>query len=567
MTNHNEAIGSSDDGSFDHESTQPDSVAQESAPPGAAGLGSVAHQSSAGNIPLHHGRGGDAERPGVPLGPPGHQEQVTLRSPSELADALPYLLGYRPEDSIVLVAMHDRNGQGRFGGRARLGLPDRADDWPSVADQLAQVLVSGSERRGAKPEAIVAFLCQDPVRGEGGRRLEGGRRVEYGRHVKEGRRVEDGRSVMERLRPLAQYLRTACGRLDVPVIEALCLSDGRFWSYCCPGDRCCPPEGVPMGLPGTSVLAAAATYAGLQVRGSLKEFRARLTPWENAAALEQKSALDAAGMALVPRMLDAERRDDVAVETLDLARRIMNRLADVPPAVGAAVGPSDRQDDELVAHDEAAALILGLQNRETRDRAAEWVESDEAPSALRLWRVLARRCVGPYREHAAAPLTLAGWVAWATGDELEGREALAMALGVDSTYLFARLLHEACNEGLDPQTIRQCFSKERDAREPAAVPTATADDSEVPTRNSSAPDPDSPDRLSADPTPADPTSPASPSASPACASLRSSEGMLVRRRRPRTPARDGANGVIGKRSSGGPRPPRRSDRRGPGSDR
>ena len=62
-------------------------------------------------------------------------------------------------------------------------------------------------------------------------------------------------------------------------------------------------------------------------------------------------------------------------------------------------------------------MILGLQDRETRDRAAEWMEGPEAGPALRLWRALARRCVGPYVEHAAAPLTLAGWVSWSTGDE------------------------------------------------------------------------------------------------------------------------------------------------------
>ncbi|MBH0247915.1 DUF4192 family protein, partial [Streptomyces cavourensis] len=48
--------------------------------------------------------------------------------------------------------------------------------------------------------------------------------------------------------------------------------------------------------------------------------------------------------------------------------------------------------------------------------------------ALRLWRTLARRCVGPYGEHAAAPLTLAGWVSWSTGDEPGARVALTMAL-------------------------------------------------------------------------------------------------------------------------------------------
>lgn len=109
-------------------------------------------------------------------------------------------------------------------------------------------------------------------------------------------------------------------------------------------------------------------------------------------------------------------------------------------------------------------MILGLQDRGTRDRAAEWMEGDEAGRALRLWRSLARRCVGPYGEHAAAPLTLAGWVAWSTGDELEAREALAMALAADPDYLFARLLHQACNEGLDPEAIRSCLRAEREDR-------------------------------------------------------------------------------------------------------
>lgn len=371
------------------------------------------------------------------------EHQVTLRTPAELADALPYLLGYRPEDSIVLVALHDSAGRGRFGGRARLGIPASADDWDSAATQLAHGLVTGSERRGARPEQMVAFLCQEPAKGE------------------------TGRQVMEQLRPLAQKMRVACGSLDVPVIEALCISDGRFWSYCCDRAECCPPEGRPMGLPGTSVLAAAATYAGVQVRGTLRELRARLLPLETAAALEQEAALDAAGLALVSRILDDTTRGGVAQETLELAERLMCRFAAAPPLPGALT--SDLRDDELLGHDEAARLILGLQDRATRDRAAEWMEGDEAGPALRLWRALARRCVGSYSEHAAAPLTLAGWVAWSTGDELEAREALAMALGADRDYLFARLLHQACNEGLDPESIRRCLRTEREGREAKSV--------------------------------------------------------------------------------------------------
>ncbi|MFF7788000.1 DUF4192 family protein [Streptomyces sp. NPDC007991] len=418
MTNHSEATGSSENGDI----TGPD-----------------AHGKRKDGGPLKGA--GDVAGPHVPSPPyDGHggEHQVTLRTPAELADALPYLLGYRPEDSIVLVALHDRDGRGRFGGRARLGIPANADDWPSAARQLAHGLVTGSERRGARPESMVAFLCQEPEKGE------------------------SGRQVMERLRPLAHRLRVECGSLDVTVVEALCISDGRYWSFCCDNAVCCPPEGAPMGLPGTSVLAAAATYAGIQVRGTLRELRARLLPWETAAALEQETALDTASLALVPRILDDAGRADVADETLRLAGRILDRFAGAQPVYGTLL--ADLRDDELLAHDEAARLILGLQDRATRDRAAEWMEGDEAGLALRLWRSLARRCVGPYGEHAAAPLTLAGWVAWSTGDELEAREALAMALGADPDYLFARLLHQACNEGLDPESIHSCLRAERDGR-------------------------------------------------------------------------------------------------------
>ncbi|MFQ3557184.1 DUF4192 family protein [Streptomyces gramineus] len=387
------------------------------------------------------------------LGRSTHDTQITLRTPAELADALPYLLGYRPEESMVLVALHDRGGRGRFGGRARLGIPAHTDDWESAARQLAQGLVAGSERRGTRPERMVAYVCQEPPPGE------------------------TGRDVMQRLAPLAHLLRTECGRLDVPVIEALCVSEGRFWSYCCPADECCPPEGSPMGLPGTSVLAAAATYAGIQVRGTLRELRARLQPWESGAAPEQETALDRAGMAMVPRILDEESRAEVADETLALAEHLKDRYAAAVPVSG--IHQADLRDDALLTHGEAARLILGLQDRVTRDRAAAWMEGDQAGPALRLWRALARRCVGSYGEHAAAPLTLAGWVAWSTGDELEAREALAMALGADPEYLFARLLHRACNEGLDPESIRRCLRTGPTGREPAdsAAPTgATATD-------------------------------------------------------------------------------------------
>ncbi|MFJ8253700.1 DUF4192 domain-containing protein [Streptomyces sp. NPDC094466] len=381
------------------------------------------------------------------------EQQITLRGPAELADALPYLMGFYPNDSVVMVALH--GGRGRFGGRLRLGIPQAPGEWGPVADQLAECLVSGSERREGRPDAIVVFLCQDSPDGSG------------------------GRLTMERLRPFAQRLRTACGALDVPVLEALCISDGRYWSYCCPDLRCCPDQGNPLVMPGTTVMAAAAAYAGVHVRGTLRDMEARLQPWRTPAAVTaQEEALDRAAPALIPRLLDERARSEVATETLRTARTLMARIEEAQPAPPAL---SDAGDDQLIGPDEAAAVILGLQDRETRDKAAAWMEGAEAQAALRLWRTLARRCVGPYGEHAAAPLTLAGWVSWSTGDEPGARVALALALRADPDYTFAQLLHRACNEGLDPEALRRCLREtvvdgaSPDARAVEAV-MDTADD-------------------------------------------------------------------------------------------
>lgn len=245
-------------------------------------------------------------------------------------------------------------------------------------------------------------------------------------------------------------------------------------------------------------MAAAAAYAGVRLRGSLRDMEGRFKPTGGPGEEEQRAALDTTAASIVPRILEAAEgkgREEVRETTLRLARGILRRFVDAKgkESPTAPTGPndaatgatdptartkaptnvrrnpvgtaeSDAADDALVEAGEAAALILGLQDRVTRDRAAEWMEGWEATAAFRLWRVLARRCVKPYQEHAAAPLALAGWVAWSTGDEPTARVALGLALDADPEYVFARLLHQACNEGLDPESLRSCLRAERDTR-------------------------------------------------------------------------------------------------------
>ncbi|MCU4746576.1 MULTISPECIES: DUF4192 domain-containing protein [unclassified Streptomyces] len=376
---------------------------------------------------------------------------VTLRSPGDLADALPYLLGYHPEDCIVIAGLY--GARGRVIGRIRAALPADPAEWPLQADALAAALVSGGPVGPEPLTGAVVYLC--PNADDPGTAREG----------------------MERLRPLAQLLRTACGAREIPVCEALFIADRRFWSYLCVRGGCCDADGTPLPEAGSTELAAASAVSGIRVQGTQRELEGRLRPLRGPAAARQIRELDAAARTLMPRLLGPEAAA-VRRETLELARRLVSRLRRAPgpalvPAQRTAGGdheqrrekdrparPDDR-DDALITSDEAARMILGLQDLTLRDTLAEWMEGPDAAPALRLWRALARRCVAAYEGHAAPPLTLAGWVSWCAGDTVGARIALMKALEADPEYLFAALLHQAMNEGMDPEPLRRCMRGQR----------------------------------------------------------------------------------------------------------
>jgi hypothetical protein len=403
---------------------------------------------------------------------PGPSE-ITLQKPGDLVTLLPALLGYHPDDSVVLAALH--GPRGRLGGRIRFDIPANPGDWASAASSVAGSFVRGCERRGPRPDAIVLFLCQDPDPAREPVPAQRGTPVHGPVHRRLGTATGGtGREVMERLRPLAQRLRVACGALDVPVVEALCVSGGRWWSYTCPGTAgCCPPEGTEIGATGSGLARAAAALTGVPVGPGLREQRARLSPVTAPEAVaSQTAALDAEAGAMLPRMLEHDDAETVRHDTVRLAAQVLERFRTSPPEDD---GPgADSHDNSLLTDDEAARLILGLQDREARDRAAEWQDAPYTTSALRLWRALARRCVGPFREHAAAPLTLAGLVSWAAGDEAGAHIALGQALGADPQYTLARLLHAVLNESLDPEPVLRGLRRSRARRRLVAPATDSA---------------------------------------------------------------------------------------------
>ncbi|MBV2151641.1 DUF4192 domain-containing protein [Kitasatospora sp. SUK 42] len=353
------------------------------------------------------------------LGPASEQRPVVMRGPADMAELLPYFLGFYPDDSIVAVGLQGPDLH--QGGVIRADLPVSPADWPAAAEETAALLVALSERHGSRPLQVLLYLCQDPA-------------------------AAHAPPVVAGLRPLADDLRAAFGRRGVAVKESLCVSDGRWWSFLCRREGCCDPAGNPVRRgPDPGPAAAAATVAGLVPRGSRKAILGGVAPVGPPQDAVQREALARAEAAA------GSVSREQGIELLEQA------FAEF--AAGA------RELDE----ERAARLLLALRDRLTRDRGVERVRPAELAPAERLWRFLARRAVPPYEGCAVAPLTLLAWASWVAGDTATARVVLGHALRLAPGYLLAELLYESMNDGMTPGALMAAVEAQRRRREEGAA--------------------------------------------------------------------------------------------------
>ncbi|MFE3876838.1 DUF4192 domain-containing protein [Kitasatospora sp. NPDC059146] len=353
------------------------------------------------------------------LGPASEQRPVVMRGPADMAELLPYLLGFYPDDSIVAVGLQGPDLH--QGGVIRADLPLSSADWPAAAEETAALLVALSERHGGRPLEVLLYLCQDPV-------------------------TAQAPPAVDELRPLADQLRAAFGRRGVAVKESLCVSDGRWWSFLCRREGCCDPAGNPVRRgPDPGPAAAAATVAGLVPRGSRKAIVGALAPVGPPADAAQREAL-----ARAEPLAGSVSRE----QGLELLEQAFAEFA-----AGA------RELDE----ERTARLLFALRDRLTRDRGVEFVRPAELAPAERLWRFLVRRAVPPYEGCAVAPLTLLAWASWVAGDTATARVVLGHVLRLSPGYLLAELLYESMNDGMTPGALLSAVEAQRRRREERAA--------------------------------------------------------------------------------------------------
>lgn len=198
---------------------------------------------------------------------PAESATLRLSGPADLISAIPYLMGFHPTESVVLVGL---NGQ-QVAVTARLDLDAGAQP---VHDTLATLAASA--------DSVVAVVYTE--------------------------------------QPAPRWL------TELPVLDAVLVTGEGWRSLLCDDPTCCPPQLRPLPDP-ASPIAAQAVLAGLGTVPNREQLEASLRPGPVTATAEQLAAAlapiarrDAAWIELDSHTGDSAALERRAAHYLDLAR-------------------------------------------------------------------------------------------------------------------------------------------------------------------------------------------------------------------------------------------------------
>jgi hypothetical protein len=360
--------------------------------------------------------------------PPDQQPTLVVRagSPAALLRLVPHLLGFVPETSLVVMGVTPPRDRIKLTLRYDLPDPPEPDLVADLAAHAAAVLskqgLTAAVAVGYGPEAIVT--------------------------------------------PVADELREAAWQAGIDLREFLRATGGRYWSYVCGNEACCPAEGVPFEAAADPAEAAALARVGGPVLASRADLTARVAPLGGVAAESMSQATRRAELR-VTRLLAKVRKSS----RLAAARHLI--AAEGLAAVGAMISRY-RDGGRFTSDDEIARITVALRDLRVRDDA--WARMDPAhgDAHLRLWTDVVRRAQPGY---VAAPAALLAFVAWQSGDGALANVALDRALADDPRYSMATLLRQAITAGAPPSLARLPMTPDEVA---ASYDDAEGDDDDDP---------------------------------------------------------------------------------------
>ena len=249
---------------------------------------------------------------------------TTLTSPHDLLAAIPFLIGYHPENSLVLVALKDDS----------VGMAMRVDMPTDIAPESYDLLASHFQREAADAALIVAYV--------------------------------DSETDSE---PVLINTSAALLRAGISIKESLIVFDGRYRSMLCHDSECCPPLGSPIPDIDSSRIAAEHVIAGHPM------------PFANVSGLVQS-------IAALPSAMEESWQSEVRTfwiesdseNLLDLQRDGATAVIDLAGEYAQGRGAEDR---ELVAR-----VIGRISDIQVRDYALGSHTEETADAYWQMWREL-----------------------------------------------------------------------------------------------------------------------------------------------------------------------------------
>jgi hypothetical protein len=326
------------------------------------------------------------------------EPRLRLRAPVDILATIPFVMGYHPRDSVIVLGVHGRH----LGFTARGDLPPPDAPGRAHAEWVAYLV-----------ELVVAQDCTGVL-------IAG-----YGPH--------------ERVYPMVTALADGYDDAGLAIVEVLRSDNDRFWSYLCRDPLCCPPEGTAYDPTSTEV-AAEFTLAGRVALPDRDAFERQLRPVAGAARDAIRTATVIAQERLIDLLALPPTEADVRAALLTEGRA----------AVSEALA---RQQDGLPLSDDLVAwLTVLLDAIPVRDEIWLAISGDEDELRLHrtLWMDVVRRCEP---DLVAAPGCLLGFVAWRLGEGSLARLAVDRVFTEDPSYVMARLLDDVLSHGIPPSAL------------------------------------------------------------------------------------------------------------------
>ncbi len=327
---------------------------------------------------------------------------LRAKNPGDLLALVPYVLGFHPEDSVVVLTL----GDAKRPFHARMDLPADPAQVPELVDYLTDVAVRHGLRR-----VVVVVYCSDEQLAEAA-----------------------GVPLTERLESQG---------LSVPVAIR---ADGERW-YCLAGcEHGCPPQGTPYDV-STHPFTAEAVVDGRVTYGSREELRDSLVGTDP----DEVDAVCRTADAALVRFQAATRHPGDPVPAEQARSYLVAEGHWVAQRVRAFLADGVR----LTAED-AGRLLVAMVSIEVRDVAWAEMTHENARRHVDLWRDLVRRAP---RDLLAAPAALLGFAAWLSGDGALAWCAVDRCQEAEPDYSLAGLLADAL-AGAVPPSCWQPFDRE-----------------------------------------------------------------------------------------------------------